>query len=54
MTEKSRNDAAVEGLWSSTLFETYQVYRRPEFIEMLNDWGWFGDKAKMPSWCGKP
>jgi len=50
MTEKSRNDAVVKELWASTLFETYQTYNRQHFIETLDDWGWFGDKTKVPAW----
>jgi hypothetical protein len=54
MTEKSRNDIAVKGRWASRLYETYQTYRRADFIETLIDWGWFGDETKTPSWYDKP
>ena len=28
----------------------YEPYDRETFIEALNDWGWFGDKASAPDW----
>lgn len=30
----------------------YEPYDRETFIEALNDWGWFGEKASAPSWFG--
>ena len=30
----------------------YEPYRREKYIDTLNDWGWFGDPAKVPSWFG--
>ncbi len=43
------------GYGISTLGETYQKYNRDSFIEMLNDWGFFGDEIKKPEWySGEP
>ena len=28
----------------------YEQYDRESFMETLNDWGWFGDKEKAPTW----
>lgn len=30
--------------------ENYSNYKRSYFIETLNDWGYFGDELKIPSW----
>jgi len=30
------------GHWCSTLFDIYEAYDRQQFIETLNDWGWYG------------
>jgi|SRR5579864_6194548 len=43
------------GYFSSNLYESYRRYDRELFIDTLNDWGWFGEKGKEPSWyTGKP
>jgi hypothetical protein len=36
--------------WRSLLGKTYRTYRRESFVEMLNDWGWFGAKDQAPAW----
>jgi hypothetical protein len=28
----------------------YEPYRRVDFIEALDDWGWFGAVADAPAW----
>jgi len=28
----------------------YETYERASFVETLNDWGWFGDASRKPSW----
>ena len=30
--------------------EAYNKYDRNEFIDTLEDWGWFGPKEKRPPW----
>ncbi|MBV8978592.1 MAG: hypothetical protein JO261_12410 [Alphaproteobacteria bacterium] len=53
MSEKSR--APIMGKWSSDVYESHQTYSRQVFIETLDDWGWYGNKAKTPPWySGKP
>ncbi len=43
------------GYYVSNLFPSYRTYVRQHFIDTLNDWGWFGEKGKEPSWyTGKP
>lgn len=33
----------------------YEPYNRQEFIDTLNDWGWFGSPADVPRWfTGSP
>ena len=55
MSESSRDDEAVKGKWSSVCSEGYRTYDRQYFLETLDDWGWYGDKAKTPPWyTGKP
>jgi hypothetical protein len=35
--------------------EHYGVYDRDNFIETLNDWGYYGDKSTTPGWyTGQP
>ncbi|MGE0044872.1 MAG: hypothetical protein AB7J28_08960 [Hyphomonadaceae bacterium] len=36
--------------WRSILYEIYRRYDRELFIEMLEDWGWFGARAETPAW----
>jgi hypothetical protein len=38
------------GYYPSNLYPRYQTYDRQLFIDTLNDWGWFGEKGKEPSW----
>ncbi|MEA2695937.1 MAG: hypothetical protein QOI66_208 [Myxococcales bacterium] len=28
----------------------YERYERERFVETLNDWGWYGDPTRPPSW----
>jgi len=28
----------------------YEPYNRNDYIEALNDWGWFGEPEKTPKW----
>jgi hypothetical protein len=43
------------GYYSSNLYPSYRRYDRQHFIDTLNDWVWFGQKGKEPSWyTGKP
>lgn len=43
------------GYGISTLSDSYQKYERDSFIDMLNDWGYFGDESKKPEWyTGEP
>jgi len=30
--------------------DSFVIYDRQYFINMLNDWGYFGDKTKTPDW----
>jgi hypothetical protein len=50
--ESGSPEAAEEGgyYWSALYPESYSSYERNEFIDMLNDWGWFGSDEKKPSW----
>ena len=38
------------GYYASNLFPSYRVYVRQNFIDTLNDWGWFGDEGQAPDW----
>lgn len=43
------------GYHPSNLHPPYRIYARQLFIDTLNDWGWFGEPGKEPSWyTGKP
>jgi hypothetical protein len=35
--------------WHSILYPSYQRYERAHFMDVLNDWGWFG-AGKPPDW----
>jgi hypothetical protein len=42
-------------LWFSTLGDSYRTYERKDFIEMLDDWGWYGPADAKPQWfTGRP
>ena len=46
-----RELAASRGMYFSLLDEAaYATYDRELFIDTLNDWGWFGELSKSPSW----
>ena len=46
---------AALGYYASNLFPKYRTYARQFFIDTLNDWGWFGEAGKEPSWyTGEP
>jgi len=50
--EDVRNE---RGFYVSNLADRYKIYNRQLFIDTLNDWMWFGEKGKEPSWyTGKP
>ena len=38
------------GYYSSNLHDSYRKFDRQFFIDTLNDWGWFGEPGKQPSW----
>jgi hypothetical protein len=42
--------AREQGLYCSSVSESYSVYDRELFIDTLNDWGWHGDPACAPDW----
>ncbi len=45
----------VKGFYASNVWPSYQAYSRELFVATLNDWGWFGEKGKQPSWySGEP
>ena len=50
--EAGSPDAAEEQgyYWSALYPESYLSYNRKEVMEMLNDWGWFGEEEEKPSW----
>jgi hypothetical protein len=49
MTEFST--AEQFGYFCSTLNpDSYSTYDRANFIDTLNDWGYFGDTSKKPNW----
>src|SRR5438552_296623 len=39
-----------DGYAFSHLGHSYRSYSRESFIDMLNDWGWFGETGKEPTW----
>jgi hypothetical protein len=41
-----------EGYGLSVLDEPFEneQYSRDDYIEILSDWGWSGEKDKMPNW----
>ena len=44
-----------DGYAFSHLSRSYRSYSRECFIDMLNDWRWFGETGKEPSWyTGEP
>lgn len=38
------------GYFYSILFPSYTQYDQSLFVDTLNDWGYFGNEAKRPSW----
>ncbi len=41
--------------FSTLRYKNYATYDRQIFIDTLNDWGYFGDLSKTPSWyAGQP
>lgn len=38
------------GFYCSALGESYSAYDRNLFIDTLNDWGFFGEANKKPTW----
>jgi len=51
-TIKSNHDdvRSERGYYASELADCYRIYSRQLFIDTLNDWMWFGEKGKEPSW----
>lgn len=49
--EEYKDISEDHGFYCASLYpEGYSEYERDQFIETLNDWGWFGDESKKPSW----
>ncbi len=47
-----KRDAAISQYSVSILdVKSYRAYDRTRFIEMLNEWGYYGPPDKCPSWC---
>lgn len=43
---------AMEGLWYSVHGRLDRLaYERSRFVDVLEDWGWFGPAEQKPSWC---
>jgi hypothetical protein len=43
------------GYFASNLSESYRKYDREFFIATLDDWQWFGEAERRPTWyTGKP
>ena len=42
--------AKQRGLFYSALSEDYCRFDYDRYTEALNDWGWFGDKSRVPTW----
>ncbi len=36
--------------WSASSPFSYGRYDRERFIELLNDWGWYGNRQEKPGW----
>jgi hypothetical protein len=46
---------AKSGYYASNLSNSYRCYDRNRFVATLDDWQWFGETGKHPSWyTGKP
>jgi hypothetical protein len=51
---EARRLAEAEGVFCSLISaRVYQAYDREVFLEVLQDWGWFGSESERPSWAGK-
>ena len=44
------NALAQDGYEMAELSASYAEYRRADFIEMLNDWRFYGPNSDRPSW----
>lgn len=46
------NEIVNDGYGFSVLGEIIEneQYARDDYIDILSDWGWSGDKSKKPSW----
>jgi len=54
-TSKHQKELSKLGYYVSILFPSYRRYSRQHFVDTLDDWQWFGDPVKCPSWyTGKP
>lgn len=38
------------GFYCSALADSYATYNRTLFVDTLNDWGFFGESNRKPSW----
>lgn len=45
-----RDCRAAQGFYCSNLSPSYRNYKRQQFIDTLNDWGWFGPPELRPAW----
>jgi hypothetical protein len=55
LDDELRDCRATQGYYCSNLTVSYRTYRRQQFIDTLNDWGWFGPAELRPTWyTGKP
>jgi hypothetical protein len=44
-------EAETAGYYCSALNPlSYSKYNREIFVETLNDWGWYGDEDRKPTW----
>jgi hypothetical protein len=45
-------DARTQGYpFSSLEVHSYKEYDRDRYIDMLNEWGYYGPPEKCPAWC---
>ncbi|MCP3930771.1 MAG: hypothetical protein GY705_16915, partial [Bacteroidetes bacterium] len=44
------NHIPKEYCWSGLNSNNYNRYNRDQFIDTLEDWGWYGDETKRPAW----
>jgi hypothetical protein len=49
-----QREAEAHGIGWSVLGASYLRYDRDHFIDMLNDWGWWGEGSPPPWYSGEP